>query len=74
MWEMVKSSITLFFQGKLFQNPAMVCRQLATGVALAFVIVFGLAFAGLPMWVCAAAGGFFGGLAQPWLFKDLKYR
>ena len=32
MWAMVQSSITLFFRGKLFADPAMVVRQLAAGL------------------------------------------
>ncbi len=74
MWEMAKSSMTLFFQGKLFQNPAEVYRQLATGIVITIAIVLGLAFVGLPIWLCAGIGGFVGGSIQPYLFRDLKYR
>ncbi|MCY4270591.1 MAG: hypothetical protein OXE80_10535 [Gammaproteobacteria bacterium] len=71
---MAKSSIMLFFRGKLFQNPALVYRQLAIGILIASACLLALAAAGLPLWFCAIAGGFLGGLVQPWLFKDLKYQ
>ncbi len=74
MWEMAKSSITLFFRGKLFQNPQLVYRQLAIGIGITIVVVVGLDLVGAPLWLCGVAGGFVGGLVQPWLFKDLKYQ
>ena len=74
MWEMAKNSMTLFFQGKLFKNPSEVYRQLAIGIILTVAILLGLAFAGLPLWLCASVAGLIGGAVQPYLFKDLKYR
>lgn len=73
MLDMVKTSIVLFFQGKLFKNPNEVYRQLAIGVAIAFVIFLVLAkFTGMP--IAAMVAGFIGGALQPYLFKDLKFR
>lgn len=74
MWEMAKSSIILFFAGKLFAEPAKVYRQAAIGVALTAVLCFGLGFAGVPLLAAAVISGFVGGAVQPYLFKDLKYR
>lgn len=73
MFEMVKSSATLFFQGKLFQDQAMAVRQLAIGAggtAILFLILAKLTNFAL----AGAIAGFIGGAAQPALFKDLKYR
>ena len=49
MLEMVKSSIVLFFRGKLFADPAKVYRQTATGALATAVILFGLTKLGLPI-------------------------
>jgi hypothetical protein len=74
MWEMALTSISLFFRGKLFANPAQVYRQIAIGVAVTAVILFALTAAGLPVWFAALVAGFGGGVLQPYLFKDLRYR
>ena len=73
MWEMAKSSISLFFQGKLFANPGEVFRQLLIGVIVAAVVLVSLVYFGLAVVTAAAIAGLVGGLLQPWLFKDLKY-
>jgi len=75
MFEMVRSSILLFFRGKLFAEPAQAYTQLAIGVlfaALCFVLAARVA--GLPYWAAAAIAGFLGGALQPRLFRDLRYR
>jgi hypothetical protein len=74
MWEMAITSIGLFFRGKLFANPAQVYRQLAVGIIATAVVLFVLAAAGLPVWLAALIAGFGGGVLQPYLFKDLRYR
>lgn len=73
MFEMVKTSAVLFFQGKLFQDPAQAMRQLAIGVGLT-VIVFLVVAKLANIAVAGAIAGFIGGAAQPALFKDLKFR
>ncbi len=73
MFDMVKSSAILFFQGKLFKNPNDVMRQLAIGIGLTLVIFLVLVkFTGLL--IAAIIAGFIGGAVQPALFKDLKFR
>ena len=73
MLDMAKSSIILFFQGKLFQNPNEVIRQLAIGIGLtAFIFLVLAKFTGLP--IAGAIAGFIGGAVQPLLFKNLKFR
>lgn len=74
MWDMAKSSMGLFFQGKLFANPFLVYRQLAIGVVLTAIVLVALALAGTPFWLSGLVAGLVGGAAQPYLFKDLRYR
>ena len=73
MFEMFKDSVTLFLQGRLFQDLSSVIRQVAIGAVAAMVILVVLALLGIPMWLAAAISGLAAGAAQPWLFKDLKY-
>ena len=75
MFEMVRSSIGLFFRGKLFAEPVHAYIQLLFGIlftALCFVLA--VHFAGAPYWLAAAIAGFLGGVLQPRLFRDLRYR
>ena len=74
MFEMAKSSITLFLQGKLFSDPAKVMRQIAIGAGLTALISLVLAKLGVPIVAVAAIAGLLGGAVQPYLFKDLRYR
>jgi hypothetical protein len=74
MWEMAVTSIGLFLRGKLFANPAQVYRQIAIGVIATAAVLFVLAAAGLPVWLAALVAGLGGGVLQPYLFKDLRYR
>jgi hypothetical protein len=73
MFEMAKSSIILFFQGKLFKDPNEVLRQLAIGIGLT-VLVFLVLVKAAGLLIAAVIAGFIGGAAQPVLFKDLKFR
>ena len=73
MYEMVKSSVILFFQGKLFQNPNEVYRQLGIGIGVTLVVFLVVAkLACLPL--AGIVAGAMGGALQPYLFKDLKFR
>lgn len=73
MFEMVKSSAILFFQGKLFQNQNEVYRQLAIGIGVTLVVFLAAAtLTCLPL--AGLVAGFVGGAIQPYLFKDLKFR
>jgi hypothetical protein len=73
MYEMVKNSAILFFQGKLFQNPNDVYRQLGIGIGVTLVLFLVVAkLACLPL--AGIVAGAVGGALQPYLFKDLKFR
>ncbi len=74
MVDMVLHSIQLFFQGKLFQNPVEVFRQILLGVLITAVVLVATALAGAPLWLAGALAGLVGGLLQPFLFRNLKYR
>ena len=74
MVDMVFTSIKLFLAGKLFQNPLRVFGLSVVGVGLTAVVALVLLVAGLPPILAAAISGLAGGLAQPFLFRNLKYR
>ncbi len=74
MWAMATSSMSLFFKGKLFAEPAKVYRQLAIGIAVTMLLLIALALIGAPLWAAALVAGGVGGAIQPYLFKDLRYR
>lgn len=74
MLEMARSSIALFFQGKLFAEPSKVYRQMAIGSAVTAVVFVVVAKLGLPLAAAAAMAGLAGGALQPWLFKDLRFK
>jgi hypothetical protein len=74
MWDMAVNSLGLFLRGKLFADPAMVCRQLAIGIAVTALLLVAATLAGAPLWAAALIASFAGGVLQPYLFKDLRYR
>jgi hypothetical protein len=74
MFEMVKNSATLFFQGKLFANTPRAMVQLLIGIAISAGVFLGCTFIGWPIPVAGLIAGVAGGILQPILFKDLRYR
>lgn len=74
MWDMAKTSIILFLQGRLFQDPAKVLTQMAIAIVLTALVLVGLVSAGVPIVAAAGIAGFLGGMLQPYLFRNLKYR
>lgn len=74
MWDMAKTSIILFLQGRLFQDPAKVLTQIAIATVLTALVLVGLVSAGVPIVAAAGIAGFLGGMLQPYLFRKLKYR
>lgn len=75
MLEMVRSSVVLFFRGKLFAEPGKAYTQLALGILFTVLVFVGaLKFGGLPLALAAALAGFLGGALQPYLFRNLRYR
>lgn len=73
MWEMAKSSIVLFFRGKLFAHPGQMIRQLLIGIVITAIVLVGLVKLGTPLLTAAIIAGLVGGAFQPLLFKNLKY-
>lgn len=74
MWDMAKNSIILLFQGRLFQSFGLFVRQAAFGAIFTALILIGLSlFAEMSLLQSALIAGFFGGLIQPYLFKNLKF-
>lgn len=74
MWAMAQNSMTLFFRGKLFADPGKAYRQLAIGIVVSALLFVVIAKLGAPVWAAALVAGLAGGVLQPFLFKDLRYR
>lgn len=84
MWQIATNSITLFFRGKLFKDPTKAFGCILVGALVTAAVLVGVKLAvpqlNLPLGanatvvVAAALAGFVGGMLQPYLFKDLKYR
>ena len=74
MLDFVRNAIVLFLKGRLFQEPRKVVMQIALGIGVTAALLVGLAGTGLPIVVSAAIAGLLGGMLQPYLFRNLKYR
>jgi hypothetical protein len=74
MWEMFRSAAVGFLTGKLFAHPANAYGMLAVGIAITTGLFLGGVKLGLSFPAAAAIAAFIGGLLQPRLFKNLKYR
>lgn len=74
LFQVTKVAIVLFVKGRLFQDTGMVVRHAAAGILFTMLVLVCLAEASVPLWAAAALAGFFGGMLQPYLFKELKYR
>jgi hypothetical protein len=73
MWAMARSSIVLFFRGKLFAEPGKAIVQLLIGILVTAVLFVVLAKVGAPSWLAALAAALVGGALQPFLFRNLRY-
>ena len=74
MFDMLLSSITLFMQGKLFQDLGTLSIKLLIGVIVTTAICFAAVKLGLGIWIAIGIASVTGGAIQPYLFKDLKYK
>ncbi len=74
MVDMFWNSVLLFFRGRLFQDPRKVMLLAGVGIGFTALAVILLTKIGLPIWLTVTAAGFLGGVLQPRLFRDLKYR
>jgi uncharacterized protein involved in cysteine biosynthesis len=72
MFDMFMNSVKLFFAGRLFRDPREVFKQWLKGFAVSLAVLLVLGWLFSPLWGVVAAA-LAGGLAQPVLFKDLKY-
>ncbi|MEQ8427050.1 MAG: hypothetical protein RLT87_11225 [Gammaproteobacteria bacterium] len=74
MFEMFLHSVSLFLQGKLFQDIHKVFRQAGIGISVGAILLIVSVKAGLALWIAVLLSSLISGALQPWLFKDLKYR
>ena len=73
MWSMFTNSLRLFLKGKLFRDPHAVLTRWSIGFGAALLGVIVLGVIGLPTWFAVLVPALGAGLAQPYLFRDLKY-
>jgi hypothetical protein len=73
MWAMARSSIVLFFRGKLFAEPGKAIVQLLIGILVTAVLFVVFAKVGAPSWLAALVAALVGGALQPFLFRNLRY-
>ncbi len=72
MFEMFKSSVRLFLQGKLFRDNTAVFKQWLIGFVVTLIVLLVVAwFSSIYIGVLVAS--IVGGAIQPYLFKNLKY-
>ena len=73
MFQTFLHSATAFIQGRLFKDTGHAVGRGIVGVVLVLAAFF-LLSTRVPLWVAAVLAGFVGGIVQPRLFRDLKYR
>lgn len=74
MVDMFWNSVVLFFKGRLFHDLRKVMLLAGLGMGITAGAVILLTKVGLALWLAVMGAGFLGGLLQPRLFRDLKYR
>jgi len=74
MWEMGLSSIGLFLRGKLFASLPRAVGLAGVGLLATAALFVALVRLGLPMLAATPIAAFAGGVLQPRLYKNLKYR
>lgn len=72
MFDLAIYSFRLLLRGKLFRDPTFVLGQGMAAAAITAAAIIVIAKVGAPLSVAAVVGGFAGGWATPFLFKNLK--
>jgi hypothetical protein len=67
-------SAKLFFQGKLFRDPAYIAKQTLIGASIGFFVLVILTLLKLPWGLVIASSSIVTGAAMPWLLKDLRMK
>jgi hypothetical protein len=71
---LIKNALVLLVEGKLFRDPRFFFRQLAIGVtATVAMMLIGSLVVTSPILVTLISG-FVGGVLQPYLFENVRYR
>ena len=68
-----RNAIYLFLKGKLFRNLHFVFKQWFKGVSLVLALLLPIGYFVNPLTGVIIAS-LVGGAAQPWLYRDIKYR
>lgn len=72
MFDMFMNSVKLFFAGRLFRDHRAALHQWLKGFGLTLAVLLVVGWFTSPLWGVVVAS-LLGGVAQPLLFKDLKY-
>lgn len=72
MFDMFLNSVKLFFAGRLFRDHRAAFSQWLKGFALTLILLLAVGWLVSPL-AGVIVASLAGGLAQPMLFKDLKY-
>ena len=73
MFQVFMHSVRLLLRGKLFRDNADVLRQWLKGFGLTLAVFLVVALA-VNVLLGVIIASLVGGAAQPWLFKDLKFK
>lgn len=73
MFQVFMNSVRLLLRGKLFHDNVAVFRQWLKGFGLTLAVFLVAAFA-VNVLLSVIIASLVGGAAQPWLFKDLKFK
>lgn len=74
MISMALQSALAFLRGRLFRDNGPAYALLGAGVAVTALVLIVTFELGLPLVAAAGLAGAVGGLLQPRLYKNLKYR
>jgi hypothetical protein len=74
MWETGLTSIGLFLRGKLFASLRQALGLALVGMLLTAIVFIVLVKVGVPVLAATPVAAFGGGMLQPRLYKNLKYR
>ncbi len=72
MFELAWFSIKLFFQGKLLRDPLFFFKQVGSGIIISCLALITLTSIGFGLWLPMIISSFLGGIAMPFLLKDIK--
>jgi hypothetical protein len=74
MWDMAVTTTRAFFSGRLFADNGKAFAAMGLGIGLTLALFLLVLRLGLATWAAAVLAGFLGGVLQPVLLRNVKYR